>query len=397
MAGLKSIKFLGRAILATLPIAGAAVFVAFFARDIQETASSVLAVATVLSLASLMVMGILISDIRRFGERQDHTRAQALALAGCMKALNQRMSELETAERMAGPLPELAKPKETRPKETNQVFAAATTSGGAPAVSLPYEISNPAEVLQSREPVPIVTLPQRRLWGLEILDRSSAALPMLQLLGLPNEDDRLIARIVAAVRLIADPQFTGVAVVVVNNRLAGMPRAIAQLSALAVGQSDFCDRFLLGVPQRSIRQGGAPEAQTLAQLARHGLRFALVDITDFRIDAEALAACNISHVRMDGRRLIEAANDPLTAGATDASQLARLLKAGGISLMCSGIDDERLTRELIDLGVELASGPDLQPVLRQSQVVVPWRAAPSERQKLPVIHRTSADLRQAVR
>ncbi len=406
MAGVKSgvmklITFLGQAILVTLPLAGAGVFVAYFARDINETASSVLAVATFLSVASLVVIGMLLRDIRRFGERQDHTRAQALALAGCMKALNHRMSELEAAERLTAPMPGLAAPGEPGWKQATPVFAAAPVFGEAhavfqsPAVLQPREVLQPHQVLQPREHVPIITLPQRKLWGLEILDSRSAAPPKLQMFGLPSEDDRLIERIHIAAGVIADPQFEGVALAVANTRLAEMPRAMAQLSELAVGQGSFRDRFLLGVPQRSIRLGGAPEAQTLARLARQGLRFALVDITDFRIDPEALAACSISHVRIDGRRLIEAANDPLTAGATDASQLARLLKAGGITLMCGGIDDEHLTRDLVELGVELAVGPGLQPLQRQSPVVVPWRAAPSERQKLPVNHRGPAGLLRA--
>lgn len=328
--------------LVVLPISCGAVFVMHFAKDMAEVASALLGVAAVLSLASFLQIGLLIRETRQLAARQTDTRQQALALARCMKDLTHRVAALEPAVFEAEPERPAAPPPAARPQ---------------------------------REPAPLVaeqrmlTLPQRRPWGIDLIDPAvlDAGASFARGFRSLQRDGDLAGRIEQARQLRADlGESAGTIVVSATISLAETPEAIDRLVAIAASDPEEARGLVLGISQHSIRSGGTAQALCLARLARAGIRFMLTDVDDYRVDPAALAACGITHLRTDARRLIEAAQQP----GHPAASLGLRLQQGGVSFVADGVDDARLIPELIDLCVVVAEGTALdRPVARPANVV----------------------------
>ena len=323
--------------LALLPPVSAAVYIALYAKDGLEVASAMMAVAGVICLANLFQVALLARENRTLAAKQEDTRRQALALARLMRDLNQRMSQVEIdPEHPVHP-------------------AASAPRRAAPA--MPKEA--PA---QDRR---IVSLPHRRLAGIEPATPADATAPFRRLGGGDDLGDRLEA----VERTIARGVPHGVFVLLAGELpLSATPELIRRIEQLADEDPGFADTFLLGISQTAIRRGGAEEAAVLARLARAGIRFMLTAVGDFNLDAGALAACNISHVRIDAHHF--------AGSEEELAQLADRLGAGGIAVVAEHVDSPRMIPELIDCGIRLASGAAFEAVQDGSQM--PWRAGPAK-------------------
>ena len=351
------------AALVILPVSGAAMFIAVVAKDALEVASALIAGAVALVLASLLQMGLMFRDMRAIGLRQLEARQHALALARCMKDLTARIVALESGEaRQDDPAPP---PQAPMMAANDQPLPRAMIPAPArlgPATAPP--VAPPPALAPPPPPPPLgerryLTLPQRRLAGTEIVTAPSVAADDPFYAGFQDlgSDGCMLEKIEAAARLIGEavrPDGTFLLVTAVAG-LSQLPASVDRMLALAADEPEFAARFLLGLSQHSLRTGGAGQVQALARLARAGLCFILTDVRDTRLDARALKACNITHVRFNARQLVDAA---LGAGS-EIAKLTGKLAAGGITLVAEGIDEARLIPELIDLSVPLAEGPAL--------------------------------------
>ena len=342
------------AALVVLPLSAAAVYIVVVARDTSEIASALLAAAGFLSIASFLQIGLLLRETRALSQRQEQTRQQALALARCMRDLNHRMSAVETGE---------AGEREVDPAPTAPVQPPVAVVP-QPRPRLPVR----AEA-KSTEEIRILSLPHRQCAGLEIQVSEGGVSPFHAMAGIPLLSvliDAALARLSAA----RPPSFV---LVNAGGALSDVPVEVQRLVELAGRVPALRTAFLLGVSQQQIRHGGMAEANELARLARAGLKFALTGITDLRIDAAALSACSISHVRIGARVLM--------AAGREGEALAARLAAGGITLIADGVDSPRLVPELIDMEVTLAQGDALEdaPVATPAPApapapAMPWRA-----------------------
>lgn len=348
------------AALAVLPLSAAAVYIFVVARDTSEIASALLAAAGFLSLASFVQIGLLVRETRALSLRQEQTRQQALALARCMRDLNQRMSAVETGDTSGHD-------EEPTPAPQPQPRVKATPIARPPVAPAPVQGSEPDSSIEEQR---ILSLPHRHTAGIEMRQAQDGAAPFHAMAGI-QPLGLLVEAAIARLGARRPPAF-----VLVNaaGPLGAAPRQVQQLVDLASRDPDLRDGLLVGVSQRDIRQGGAGEANELARLARAGFKFALTDVSDLRIDAAALAACSISHVRIGARVLM--------AAGREGDALASRLAAGGIVLIADGVDSPRLVPELIDMGVALAQGPSLDDAPAAtpakpaaiSAPAMPWRA-----------------------
>lgn len=208
----------------------------------------------------------------------------------------------------------------------------------------------------------IVSLPHRRLAGIELVDGSAEASAFRRLSGSDSTADKLAL----AQQRISEGVAPGTFVLVTSERpLSTSPDLITEIER-AAAQPHFCATFLLGISQKSIRRGGVDEAAVLARLARAGIRFMLTEVGDFSLDPGALGACNITHVRVSSQMLIDRDADSLT--------LIERLDAGGIALIASGADLPRMVPELIERGIALACGAAFDPASTDAVAAMPWRA-----------------------
>lgn len=337
--------------LAILPPSAAAFYIAVFAKDGGEVASALLGVAGMLTLANLIQIAFLMRANRRLAGRQDDTRRQALALARCMRDLNQRMALVETD----GP----ARSEGSAPTVQRRPAVAVQTPPRAPTPPPPTPV-----VADVPSEIRIVTLPHRRLAGIELTGGNDEASAFLRLTG----SDETMDKLGLAHQRIVEGVPTGTFVLVTSERpLSASPDLITELEA-AASHPRFCTTFLLGISQKSIRRGGVDEAAVLARLARAGIRFMLTEVGDFTLDPDALAACNITHVRISSRMLIERDEDSLA--------LIARLEAGGIVLIASGADHARMVPELIERGIPLGCGAALDAGHTETHAM-PWRAGHS--------------------
>lgn len=343
------LKRMSLAAFVILPLTAAAAFVALYARDAHEVGFSLLAVAGALSLASFLQIGLLIRETRRLGGAQSDMRQQTLALARCMRDLSQRLTALET----------------NAPSQPTVEAQALPPEPPSRAVEEPPAAPQGSPLVERR----LLTLPQRRLAGIEIAARPDAAMDRFaRSYRAMAGDGCLSERIRAAADLIARPLQPESAFVLVSTDLplAETPESVALLLQLAAEQPEVRQRMRIGISQRAVRMGGSGEAQALARLARAGLGFVLTEVTDIALDATALHACNIHFVRVDARHLLALVDSQPAAGLI-GGQLAD----GGVSLICDGVDDARLVPELIDLGVALIEGSALSRDPARAASVVP--------------------------
>lgn len=318
--------------LALLPPVCVAVYIALHAKDKDEIATVMLWVAGAVTLANLIQIMLLIRDNRRLASGQDDTRRQALALARCMKQFNQRLSDVE---------------------HTGTEFHA----GSQPAPPAGPQPQPRAGGTLRR----IVSLPHRRLAGVEPLALVDGASLFRRLAGAETRDERLEA----ALDLIRGRNSATTFVLIgCDLPLSASPALVAEIAHLAREEPGFSSGFMLGISQSAIRSGGAREAETLATLARSGIHFMLSVTTDAGLDARALAACNISHIRVDAGQFL---------GRMEAlTQLTARLADAGVAVVADHVDDARLVPELVACGIRLAAGEAFET--GRDAAAMPWRA-----------------------
>ncbi|MCA0422717.1 MAG: hypothetical protein LCH61_05235 [Proteobacteria bacterium] len=340
--------------LALLPPVCVAVYIALHAKNQDEVAAVILWVAGAVTVANLVQVMLLIRDNRRLASGQDETRRQALALARCMKQFNQRLAEVEHG-------------------------GGDVRQGGlaAPTASSPFT--------QGMAPLPspqrrIVSLPHRRLAGVEPLALVDGASLFRRLAGSGDLDERLD---VALDLIRSRTNATTFVLIGSDLPLSASPALVAEIASLAQEEPGFSAGFMLGISQNAIRSGGAREAEILATLARAGIRFMLSVSTETGLDARALAACNINHVRIDIRQFLNRMDD--------LRQLNARLADAGVAVVADHVDDPRHLPEIVNCGIRLAAGAAFET--GRDAPAMPWRAAGAPERTAPLRARSEDSIR----
>lgn len=142
-------------------------------------------------------------------------------------------------------------------------------------------------------------------------------------------------------------------------------RAIAPFTIFAVSDSDWHD---LTTAERAITDA----------MAKKGVGFTLTGMRSLRVDVAELAGRGVRSLRIDAGRFIQ---DPQAYTDFHASDIANYIARFEVSLLATGISSEREIVELLEDGFRLAQGPHIAapgPV-RPDLVGEPARGTPQLR------------------
>ena len=142
-------------------------------------------------------------------------------------------------------------------------------------------------------------------------------------------------------------------------------RAIAPFMIFAISDSDWQD---LTTAERAIADA----------MAKKGAGFSLSHMRSLRVDVAELAGQGVRSLRIDAGHFIQS---PQTYTDFHASDIANYVARFEVSLLATGISSEREIVELLDDGIRLAQGPHIAapgPV-RPDLIGEPTRTAPQLR------------------
>jgi cyclic-di-GMP phosphodiesterase, flagellum assembly factor TipF len=218
---------------------------------------------------------------------------------------------------------------------------------------------------------PIVTLPQRKTHGYDLIARlkledGKLADPPDYMPVRNAEGDRVVRRI----ERISAEQATGV---VRRARMLGSPvrifidispatladiRSIDQLvSHLSANRAVNPDLFFalshndwLGLEQT--------EADMVERLVQTGVGLALRDVRSLRLDFAGLAAQGVRYLGVDGARFLR---EPAAFTDFHSSDIADYVRRFGLQMVMTGLTSEQQILSLLDDGMTLAQGAVIAP------------------------------------
>lgn len=217
---------------------------------------------------------------------------------------------------------------------------------------------------------PIVQLPQRRTRGYEALvrlrlDENTLLLPA-EFLGTveergfgPTLDALVLTRALAIARHLGAKE--GGLFVACNFSPAtwGSSQALVALSRILDKYRAHAGHLVIEMPQRVFRMLDPTSLGLLGAMSANGVRFALDQVGDLRLDPVSLHDRGVRFVKVPAALLqAEAERASIDIAAADlAAQLAR----ASITLVAEKVEDDPTVADMIELGVSYAQGLVISP------------------------------------
>lgn len=232
---------------------------------------------------------------------------------------------------------------------------------------------------------PVVTLPQRRPQGYDLVPRL-----MLEDGDLADPADFMPRR--GGEDVLRHIEGIGLVEAITISRRArtgGQPITLyIPLSRATLGDSAASEQLIVSLEaNRAIAAGlifaisetdwrglTTGERAIADAMAKKGAGFSLVNVKSLRVDVAELAAQNVRSLRIDAARFIE---EPEVFTDFHASDIANYISRFEVTLLATGITSERQIVELLEDGITLVQGPHIAapgPV-RPDLVVDAGRAA----------------------
>jgi len=230
---------------------------------------------------------------------------------------------------------------------------------------------------------PVVTLPQRRPQGYDLVPRLrleegefADGVDFIPRRGGPD-----VMRHIEGVGLVE-------AITIARRaRSSGQPiKLYIPLSRATLSDNAACEQLLASLEaNRLIAEGlifaisetdwqglTTPERAVADAMARKGAGFSILNVRSLRVDVADLAARNVRSLRIDAARFIEA---PESFTDFHAADIANYVARFEVLLLATGIANERQIIELLDDGITLVQGPHIAPPgpVRPDLVVEPTR------------------------
>ncbi len=249
---------------------------------------------------------------------------------------------------------------------------------------------------------PIVQLPQRRTRGYEALvrlrlDEQTLLLPeqflkIVEERGFgPTLDALVLTRTLAIARHLGAKD--GKLFVSCNFSKAtwGSAKALSALSRILDKYREHAGHLVVEMPQTVFRALDPTSLGFLGAMSANGVRFALDQLVDLRLDPASLADRGVRFVKAPAA-LLQA--EAVGRAATDiaASDLSALLARASIALIADDIEDDPTVADMIELGVGLAQGLVFSPPRPVKPEVFAEPAAVPVREPEPVAARPSAEV-----
>jgi cyclic-di-GMP phosphodiesterase TipF (flagellum assembly factor) len=222
---------------------------------------------------------------------------------------------------------------------------------------------------------PIVQLPQRRTRGYEALvrlrlDENTLLLPhefiaTVEERGFgPTLDALVLTRALAIARHLGSKE--GGIFVSCNFSAAtwSSSKALAALSRILDKYREHTGHLVVEMPQSVFRALDPTSLGLLGAMSANGVRFALDQLSDLRLDPVSLFDRGIRFVKAPAELLLAqvlAQANGQTATDIAAGDLSALLARASIVLIAERIEDNPTVADMIDLGVTMAQGVVFSP------------------------------------
>ncbi|MBU1306460.1 MAG: EAL domain-containing protein [Alphaproteobacteria bacterium] len=214
---------------------------------------------------------------------------------------------------------------------------------------------------------PVVTLPQRRAQGYDLVPRL-----MLQDGELADRADFMPRRggndvlctidgvgLVEAVTIARRASANGQPVklyVPLSRATLSDPVASEQLIASLEANRAFAPGLIFAITEADWQSLNAGERAIADAVAKKGAGFSILNVKSLRVDVAELAAQNVRSLRIDAARFLE---EPEVFTDFHAADIANYLMRFDVTLLATGIINERQIVELLEDGVALVQGPHI--------------------------------------
>ena len=214
---------------------------------------------------------------------------------------------------------------------------------------------------------PIVTLPQRRPQGFDLVPRL-----MLENGDLADGADFLPRRggdevmrhiegigLVEAITILRRARTSGQLLTLylpLSSATIGDPQSADQLMATIEANRAIAPFIIFTVSDTEWHGFTTNERAIADALAKKGAGFSLASMRTLRVDVAELAGQGVRSLRIDATRFIES---PESFTDFHASDIANYIARFEVSLMATGITGERQIIELLEDGIRLAQGPHI--------------------------------------
>jgi cyclic-di-GMP phosphodiesterase TipF (flagellum assembly factor) len=214
---------------------------------------------------------------------------------------------------------------------------------------------------------PVVTLPQRRPFGYDLVPRlmmidgeladAPDFMPRTGGDGLIREVEELALdeSVVIARRAKTSGQPIRLFVPLTHATLQDK-RLAEQFVALLDANRAIGDSLVFAIPQQSFKLLGPQEKMVLQQLSRIGIGYALTHVANLRFDFGELEGLGFKSVRFDATRFLR---QPAIYTDFHTTDVAPYAKRFHIELCATGVVDEQQLLALFEDGITLAQGPHI--------------------------------------
>ena len=230
---------------------------------------------------------------------------------------------------------------------------------------------------------PVVTLPQRRPQGYDLVPRLrledgelADSVDFLPRRGAPDvmrqiEGVGLLEAITICRRARSSGQPLKLYIPLSRATLSDSAAAEQLLASLEANRV-IAESLIFAIGEADWQAMTTPERAVADAVARKGAGFSILNVTSLRVDVAELADRNVRSLRIDAARFIDA---PETFTDFHAADIANYVARSDVLLLATGIVSERQIIELLEDGIVLVQGPHIAtpgPV-RPDLVVEPTR------------------------
>jgi len=304
-----------------------------------------------------------LSDVEA-GKRIQSLEADISVLGTVMRQVAEAVSELE--ERQAPPQP--AAPAAAAPARSGAV---PEKPAAAPAPSVPEPVI-PLEMVRNAldqdrlvfHVDPIVTLPQRRAHGYDLVARllleDGELAPARDFMPVRGGED--VVRTIEgralneAITITRRARSNGMPIVLYlplsRASLADQP-AVDQIVVMLAANKAISPNINFIVKDADWRNLTPGERKAVAEIARNGAAFSIGSIESLRMDFAEMSAQGVRTVRVDAAGFIE---HPEIYTDFHSSDIASYIKRYGVDLLGTGIAGEQQIISLLEDGFVLAQG-----------------------------------------
>lgn len=297
----------------------------------------------------------------RAGPRLDSIESDLAVLGNIVKQVTETVADLEEQRRMG-----LADRERDRGKPQAEPEH---DPDSMPEPVIPLELLRQA-VADNRlvfHIEPIVTLPQRRPFGYDLVPRL-----VMEDGGFADRPDfmprhggeEVVARIEAdgvdeAVIVARRSRTAGTPItlfVPISRATLGSARAVEMVLAALDANRAIVGSLLFAVEQSEYRALNGKERSSLAAIGKMGVSLSLASTTSLRFDYAELQGLGFKTVRVDATRFLR---QPEIFTDFHPADIAAYGRRFGIELVATGIIDEQQLLHLFEDGISLAQGPHI--------------------------------------